>query len=58
MAMLGDLPKRADYLQAVKVRKAELVKEKDEVLRLLCGPNPVSKKYTPLPETCAAWKRK
>ena len=58
MAMLGDLPKGPKYLGAVKARKAELAKQKDEVLRLLCGPNPVSKKYTPLPETCASWKRK
>jgi hypothetical protein len=53
MAMLGDLPQRPEYLEAVKIRKAELAEQRLLVLQLLCGPNPVSKKYVPLPETCA-----
>jgi len=56
MAVLGDLTKRSDYLAAVEKRKLELVRQRGQVLRMLCGPDAVSKKYTPLPETCAQVK--
>jgi hypothetical protein len=56
-AVVGDLTQRPDYLAAVEKRKVELAGQRREILRMLCGPDPVSKKYKPLPATCAIWKK-
>jgi TolB-like protein len=56
LAVVGDLTKRPDYLAAVEKRKVELAGQRREILRMLCGPDPVSKKYKPLPATCAPLK--
>ena len=40
----------------MKKERAVLDRQRAEVLEMLCGPNPVSKKYKPAPATCAQWK--
>lgn len=57
LAVLGDLTKRPDYRRAVEKRKVELARQREQLLHMLCGPNPVSKKYQPLPETCRGVRR-
>ena len=57
MAVLGNLTKRQDYLGAVEKWKLELARQRGQVLRMLCGPDQVSRKYTPLPATCAQLKQ-
>jgi TolB-like protein len=57
LAVLGDLTKRPDYRRAVEQRKVELARQREQFLHMLCGPNPVSTKYQPLPETCRGVQR-
>ena len=56
MALLKDFTDAPEYLAAVEVRQAEIARQSARVLEMLCGPEPVSRKYKPLPETCAQWK--
>lgn len=57
MVLLDDLTDQPAYLHAVKARQAELALQEAEVLEMLCGPEPVSRKYKPLPETCVQWQQ-
>lgn len=56
MPMFVELIQRPDY-RAASARREELrQRQRVEVIEMLCGPEPASRKYRPRPETCALRK--
>jgi TolB-like protein len=53
---MKDIVVRPDVQAAMREQEALVARQRREVVEMLCGPDPVSKKYEPLPETCALMK--
>jgi TolB-like protein len=51
--MFAELVKHPEFRTAEAQGRPRMERQRQEVRRMLCGPNPVSKRYKPLPQTCA-----
>jgi tetratricopeptide (TPR) repeat protein len=49
---LAAVSARPDVQAAIRAQEAMVARQRVEVLRMLCGPDPVSKTYQPAPGTC------